>query len=97
MADRNYVYLLRCSDGSFYPGWTNDLRGRLSAHNSGRGARYTRSRRPVELVYCEEFPTRGEAMRREQALKKLDHRGKEALAAGMDAERLRHIRGLLKF
>ena len=65
----NYCYLLRCRDGSLYAGWTNDLDRRVQAHNSGRGAKYTRSRRPVELVYWESFPTRHEAMRRECELK----------------------------
>ena len=65
----NYCYLLRCRDGSLYAGWTNDLDRRVRAHNSGRGAKYTRSRRPVELVYAERFETRREAMRREQELK----------------------------
>ena len=50
------VYILRCSDGSLYCGWTNDLERRLAAHNSGKGAKYTRSRRPVELMYTEECP-----------------------------------------
>lgn len=67
----NYTYLLECSDHSLYCGWTNDLDRRLTAHNAGLGAKYTRSRRPVSLVYYEEFPTKEEAMRREAAIKKL--------------------------
>lgn len=67
----NYTYLLECSDHSLYCGWTNDLDRRLAAHNAGLGAKYTRSRRPVSLVYYEEFPTKEEAMRREAAIKKL--------------------------
>ena len=69
MEKLNYCYLLRCRDGSLYAGWTNDLERRVKTHNSGRGARYTRSRLPVELVYCESYPTRSEAMRRECELK----------------------------
>ncbi|RME06079.1 MAG: GIY-YIG nuclease family protein [Anaerolineae bacterium] len=76
---RFFCYLLECSDGSFYAGWTTDLQKRLSAHNAGRGARYTRSRLPVRLVYFEELPNRSAAQRREAALKKLTHAQKEQL------------------
>lgn len=75
----NYMYLLECADQTIYCGWTNDLNKRLLAHNSGRGARYTRARRPVRLVYYEEFETRGEAMKREAAVKKLSRKEKERL------------------
>lgn len=75
----NYVYLVRCSDGSLYAGWTTNLEQRVKAHNEGRGAKYTRSRRPVSLVYSETFETRSEAQRREAALKRLTHREKLAL------------------
>lgn len=75
----NYVYLVRCSDGSLYAGWTTNLEQRVKAHNEGRGAKYTRSRRPVSLVYSETFETRAEAQRREAALKRLTHREKLAL------------------
>ena len=68
----NYTYLLRCSDGSLYCGWTNHLEERINAHNAGKGAKYTKSRRPVELVYYEEFPTKEEAMSREYAIKHLN-------------------------
>lgn len=67
----NYTYLLKCADGTLYCGWTNHLMERVQAHNEGRGAKYTKTRRPVELVYFEEFQTRQEAMRREIAIKKL--------------------------
>jgi len=77
----NYAYILMCSDGTYYSGWTNDLARRLRTHNAGRGAKYTRVRRPVELVYYEEFEEKTEAQRRECAFKKLSHRAKEALAA----------------
>ena len=66
---KGYAYLLKCSDGSLYAGWTNDPERRLKAHNSGTASKYTRSRRPVEMVYLEEFETKSEAMKREAALK----------------------------
>ena len=59
----NYTYLLECSDGTLYCGWTNDLEKRVKAHNSGRGAKYTKSRRPVRLVWYETFETKEEALR----------------------------------
>ncbi len=57
----NYVYILRCADGTLYTGWTTDLNRRLAAHNAGSGAKYTRSRRPVALLYSEECASRGAA------------------------------------
>lgn len=63
------VYILRCGDGTLYTGITNDLDHRLKAHNSGRGAKYTRSRLPVELVYSEPSPDRSSALRREAEIK----------------------------
>ena len=77
----NFTYLLRCADGSLYCGWTNHLEERVRAHKEGRGAKYTRGRRPVELVYYEEFATKQEAMRRECEIKRLTRREKLALAA----------------
>jgi putative endonuclease len=77
----NFAYLLRCADGTLYAGWTNDLSRRLAAHNAGKGAKYTRSRRPVALVYAEPFPTKAQAMRREWELKHLSRQEKLALAA----------------
>ena len=62
MSQENFTYIVKCSDGSLYTGWTNDLDKRLKAHNSGRGAKYTKTRRPVELVYYEKFLTKQEAM-----------------------------------
>ena len=76
---KNFTYILRCADGSLYTGWTNDLRKRLRAHNEGRGAKYTRARRPAELVYFECFSEKGEAMRREYEIKQLTRRQKETL------------------
>ena len=76
-----YTYILKCSDGSLYTGWTNHLAERIRAHNEGRGAKYTRSRRPVELVYYETMETKEEAMRREYAIKQLDRQQKLELIA----------------
>ena len=78
----NYVYLLRCADGSLYCGWTTDLERRLRVHNSGKGAKYTRSRLPVELVYWESFEDRTQALSREWHLKRLSREEKLQLAAG---------------
>lgn len=78
-ADMNYTYILRCADGTLYTGWTNDLEKRLAAHNAGLGAKYTKSRRPVTLVYAEHFATKEEAMRREYRVKRLSRAEKLAL------------------
>lgn len=75
----NYTYIVRCSDGSLYTGWTNDLRKRLRCHNNGTGAKYTKTRRPVVLVYYETYQTKEEAMRREYAIKKMKRSQKEKL------------------
>ncbi|MEF2954650.1 MAG: GIY-YIG nuclease family protein [Blautia sp.] len=74
-----YTYMLKCKDGSLYTGWTTDLDKRVACHNAGKGAKYTRARRPVELVYFEQFQTREEAMRRECEIKKLSRKQKEEL------------------
>ncbi len=76
----NYTYLLECADGTFYCGWTNDLESRIRTHNEGRGAKYTRGRRPVRLVYCEEFSSREEAMSREWHIKRMSREEKARLA-----------------
>jgi len=73
------VYILHCSDGSYYIGYSNDVENRLDLHNSGRGAKYTRSRRPCEVVYTEQFPTRNEALKRECQLKQWTRAEKQAL------------------
>ena len=72
----NYVYILRCCDDTLYTGWTNDIEKRLETHNSGKGAKYTRSRRPVRLVYFEEYEDAREAMSREWHIKRLTRRQK---------------------
>ncbi|MDO4352828.1 MAG: GIY-YIG nuclease family protein, partial [Clostridia bacterium] len=71
MEKKNYVYILKCSDGTFYTGWTTDIEARVKTHNSGSGAKYTRGRRPVSLVYYEELPDRSAALKREAAIKRL--------------------------
>jgi putative endonuclease len=75
-----YCYIVECVDGSFYTGWCKDPQRRLSQHNAGRGARYTRMHRPVKLVYVEPQPDLSTALRRERAIKALPHDKKEKLA-----------------
>ena len=75
----NYTYILRCADGTLYTGWTNDLDKRIGLHNAGKGAKYTKSRRPVSLFYFEILPTKEDAMRREAAIKRLSREQKLAL------------------
>ena len=77
----NYVYLLRCHDDTLYCGWTTDPQERLRVHNSGRGAKYTRSRLPVELVYQEAYEDRHEALSREWQIKQMSRMEKETLIA----------------
>ncbi len=72
----NYTYILECSDGTLYTGWTNNLEQRLKAHNSGKGAKYTRSRIPVILAYYEAYLTQQQAMSREQFIKHLSRQEK---------------------
>lgn len=67
----NYVYVLRCNDGSLYTGWTNNIEKRFKAHSEGKGAKYTKGRGPLELVYYEEFEEKSDAMKREYAIKKM--------------------------
>ncbi|RKM62895.1 MULTISPECIES: GIY-YIG nuclease family protein [unclassified Butyrivibrio] len=67
----NYTYIVECADGSLYCGWTNDLEKRIADHNAGKGAKYTKTRLPVKLVYHEEFDTKEEAMSREWHIKQL--------------------------
>ena len=78
----HYTYMLKCSDVTLYTGWTNDLEKRVEAHNSGKGAKYTKARRPVELAYYEEFETKEQAMKREYAIKQLGRKEKQKLIAG---------------
>ncbi len=74
-----YTYIVECSDGTLYTGWTNDLQKRIQVHNAGKGAKYTKSRTPVKLVYYESFSTKEEAMRREYEVKHYTRKEKEAL------------------
>ena len=74
-----YCYILECADGTFYTGWTTDPPRRELQHNAGRGARYTRARRPVKLVYIEEQPDRVTAMKRERAIKMMTRERKQKL------------------
>ena len=75
----NYTYILECSDGTFYCGWTNNLEKRVRTHNEGKGGKYTRARLPVKLVYFEEHETKEEAMSREWHIKRLSRKEKEQL------------------
>lgn len=74
-----YVYILKCADGTLYTGWTTDLKARVAAHNAGKGAKYTRPRRPVDLVYHEEYDDKGTALSREHAIKQLTRAQKDKL------------------
>lgn len=75
----NYTYIVRCKDETLYCGWTNNLEKRIASHNQGTGAKYTRNRRPVELVYYEAFDTKEAAMRREYEIKHMSRNQKIAL------------------
>lgn len=79
MSRNNCVYILKCADGSLYTGWTNDLEKRLAAHNAGSGAKYTRGRAPVELVFREYFETKEEAQSREVKIKRMSRKAKMQL------------------
>ena len=76
-----YIYLLRCGDGTLYCGSTNDLQKRLQLHRTGKGAKYTRGRGPLELVYWEELPSQSDALKRERAIKSLSRPEKLKLIA----------------
>ena len=75
----HYAYIVKCSDGTYYTGYTNDLEKRLLAHNAGKGAKYTRNRLPVEMVYFEEYEDNSEAMKSEYAIKRLTRKQKEKM------------------
>ncbi|MDQ0203497.1 GIY-YIG nuclease family protein [Pectinatus haikarae] len=79
-----YTYMLHCKDGSFYTGWTNDLAKRLAAHSNGKGAKYTRMRLPVKLVYYETYSSKSAAMSREYEIKQLTHKEKISLCGNVD-------------
>ena len=84
----NYTYIVKCSDETFYTGWTNDLEKRIEMHNSGKGAKYTKARLPVELVYYEAFDTKEEAMSREWHIKSLSRSEKQKLIEAVDLKKL---------
>lgn len=77
-----FIYILKCSDGTLYTGYTNNLEKRIEAHNDGKGAKYTRSRRPVEMVYSEKFRSKSKALKREWEIKKMERVDKLWLVAG---------------
>jgi putative endonuclease len=77
-----YTYIVECSDGTYYTGWTTDLERRVKTHNAGRGAKYTRLRRPVRLVYHEPQPDRSSAMKREYVIKAMGRDKKRKLIEG---------------
>lgn len=81
-----YTYILECKDGSLYTGWTNNIEERLHCHNVGKGAKYTRARLPVRLVYYEIFLNPKDAMKREYAIKQLTRKDKLKLIADMTEE-----------
>lgn len=81
-----YVYMLRCADGTLYTGYTDDPERRARVHNAGKGAKYTRSRLPVELVYREVFGDKSAALRREREIKRLTRAQKLALIADQSRE-----------
>ena len=83
----HYAYVLRCSDGSFYTGYTTDVERRVREHDAGDGAKYTRGRTPVELVHVERFESKSAAMSREYDIKQLSRSRKERLIEGSDTER----------
>ena len=77
--ENHYVYMVECADGSYYTGYTNNLEKRIKVHNSGKGAKYTKARLPVRLIYWECFESKQEAMRREWKIKQMPRRKKEEL------------------
>lgn len=84
----NYIYILKCSDNSLYTGWTNDLEKRFKIHSQGKGAKYTKPRLPVELVYFEEFDNKIDAMKREYVIKQLSRNEKLKLISKNDIDKI---------
>ncbi len=83
MDNKNYTYILKCEDNTLYTGWTNNLEKRLIAHNNGSGAKYTKGRQPVTLVYFEEYASKESAMQREWQIKKMKRSEKIKLIGGL--------------
>lgn len=88
---KHYAYMLRCKDNSIYSGYTTDLEKRLETHNSGMGAKYTRARLPVKLVYFEEFEDKKEAMKREWQFKQYTHIEKEKMIRNFKSNTLNRV------
>ncbi len=82
-----FIYILQCTDGSHYTGSTNNVEKRFQDHLAGRGARYTKSHKPVKLVYQEDFDTKSEALKREAEIKRLSKKEKETLAKNFRQEK----------
>ena len=80
----NYTYILECKDGMYYTGWTNNLEKRMKEHNEGKGAKYTKARRPVKLVYFETFESKIDAMKREYAIKQMKRSEKIKLISSIN-------------
>ncbi|MCI5944395.1 MAG: GIY-YIG nuclease family protein [Eubacterium sp.] len=85
----NYTYILKCCDDTLYTGWTTDLKKRVEMHNAKKGAKYTKSRTPVSLVYYEEYESKQEAMKREWAIKHLKREDKLRLVEQMNPDKLK--------
>ena len=86
-----FVYILRCSDGTLYTGWTNDLKKRLEKHNNGLGAKYTRSRRPCKMVFFTQVSSKKRAMQIEYRIKKLKKKYKENIVSNFDKKKFELI------
>ncbi|MCJ7842925.1 GIY-YIG nuclease family protein [Lederbergia sp. NSJ-179] len=84
--NNHYFYVLECRDGSYYGGYTIDIERRLEQHNSGKGAKYTRARRPVKMIYTAKYGQKSAAMRAEYAFKQLTRQEKEEFLTEMDGE-----------
>lgn len=87
-----YIYIVECKDGSLYTGWTTDINKRINEHNKGKGAKYTRGRRPIVLKYFEQFNTKEEAMKREYQIKKMNRRDKLKLLESIDPKLLENLK-----
>lgn len=88
--EKHYTYMLQCADGTLYTGYTNHLEKRVKTHNEGKGAKYTRNRRPVKLVYFEVYDTKQQAMKREYAMKQLTRKQKmELIRNGQEQSEVR--------
>lgn len=87
----HYVYIVKCKDGTLYTGWTTDTEHRLKAHNSGQGAKYTKGRAPVQLVYQQQMENKSQALKRERAIKKLTREAKMKLITQFEQESKKNI------